>query len=86
MEFDSKKTGKELKDVAWYYPKVITDKAKNIEGYVAFCMFFSSPSSPPRSSPSLFSFSDLFLACLLACFLTIKSSPYMHILIYHQTD
>ncbi|KAF2817256.1 DUF427-domain-containing protein [Mytilinidion resinicola] len=27
--------GKELKDAAWYYPEV-KEKAKNIEGYVAF--------------------------------------------------
>jgi uncharacterized protein (DUF427 family) len=27
--------GKEVKDVAWYYPSAY-DKAKNIEGYVAF--------------------------------------------------
>ncbi|KAF9447301.1 DUF427-domain-containing protein [Macrolepiota fuliginosa MF-IS2] len=28
--------GKEVKDVAWYYPQTTTDKAKHIEGYIAF--------------------------------------------------
>ncbi|KAJ3574476.1 hypothetical protein NP233_g1746 [Leucocoprinus birnbaumii] len=28
--------GKEVKDVAWYYPTTITEKAKPIEGYIAF--------------------------------------------------
>ncbi|KAF9479944.1 DUF427-domain-containing protein [Pholiota conissans] len=28
--------GKTVKDVAWYYPNTITDKAKPIEAYVAF--------------------------------------------------
>ncbi|KAH6913387.1 DUF427-domain-containing protein [Coprinopsis sp. MPI-PUGE-AT-0042] len=28
--------GKEIKDVAWYYPSTTTDRAKQIEGYVAF--------------------------------------------------
>ncbi|KAF5360783.1 hypothetical protein D9756_004592 [Leucocoprinus leucothites] len=28
--------GDQVKDVAWYYPKTITAKAKPIEGYVAF--------------------------------------------------
>ncbi|KAK7048194.1 DUF427-domain-containing protein [Favolaschia claudopus] len=27
--------GKDIKDIAWYYPSAY-DKAKNIEGYVAF--------------------------------------------------
>lgn len=31
-----KADGKEVKDVAWYYPTP-KEKAKNIEGYVAFC-------------------------------------------------
>lgn len=30
-----KADGKEVKDVAWYYPTP-KEKAKNIEGYVAF--------------------------------------------------
>ncbi|GAA5923281.1 hypothetical protein JCM1841_005696 [Sporobolomyces salmonicolor] len=25
-----------LRDAAWYYPSVMTDRAKNIEGYVAY--------------------------------------------------
>ncbi|KAF5315045.1 hypothetical protein D9619_007410 [Psilocybe cf. subviscida] len=28
--------GKKVSDVAWYYPETITDRAKHIEGYVAF--------------------------------------------------
>ncbi|KAF8158552.1 DUF427-domain-containing protein [Crassisporium funariophilum] len=28
--------GKTVKDVAWYYPNTISDKAKPIEGYIAF--------------------------------------------------
>ncbi|EAU83182.1 hypothetical protein CC1G_07864 [Coprinopsis cinerea okayama7 len=28
--------GKTHTDVAWYYPKTITDRAKQIENYVAF--------------------------------------------------
>ncbi|KAH6913388.1 hypothetical protein BKA70DRAFT_1096744, partial [Coprinopsis sp. MPI-PUGE-AT-0042] len=28
--------GKEINDVAWYHPSKTTDRAKQIEGYVAF--------------------------------------------------
>ncbi|TFK39020.1 hypothetical protein BDQ12DRAFT_650680 [Crucibulum laeve] len=34
--YNAKVDGKEVGDVAWYYPNTITDKAKGIEGYVAF--------------------------------------------------
>ncbi|KAL0573479.1 hypothetical protein V5O48_008487 [Marasmius crinis-equi] len=33
--YDAKVGETEVKDVAWFYPKA-SDKAKNIEGYVAF--------------------------------------------------
>ncbi|KAK7464664.1 hypothetical protein VKT23_003909 [Stygiomarasmius scandens] len=34
--YDANVDGKTVNDVAWYYPTTITDKAKPIEGYVAF--------------------------------------------------
>ncbi|KAJ3504640.1 hypothetical protein NLJ89_g7833 [Agrocybe chaxingu] len=34
--YDAVVDGKTVKDIAWYYPSTITDKAKPIEGYVAF--------------------------------------------------
>ncbi|ESK85008.1 uncharacterized protein Moror_15746 [Moniliophthora roreri MCA 2997] len=33
--YDAKVDGKTVKDIAWYYPQTF-EKAKNIEGYVAF--------------------------------------------------
>ncbi|KXN84608.1 hypothetical protein AN958_12289 [Leucoagaricus sp. SymC.cos] len=34
--YNSSAGGQEVKDIAWYYPSTITDRAKPIEGYVAF--------------------------------------------------
>lgn len=34
--YNVKADGKEVKDAAWYYPSA-KEKAKNIEGYLAFC-------------------------------------------------
>jgi uncharacterized protein (DUF427 family) len=37
--YNVKADGKEVKDVAWYYPSA-KEKAKHIEGFVAFCKCF----------------------------------------------
>ncbi|KAL8647393.1 MAG: hypothetical protein Q9210_005587 [Variospora velana] len=34
--------GKEAKDAAWYYPETITDKARGLKDYYAFCGAFLS--------------------------------------------
>ncbi|KJA24354.1 hypothetical protein HYPSUDRAFT_200582 [Hypholoma sublateritium FD-334 SS-4] len=34
--YDAVIDGNKIEDVAWYYPNTISDKAKPIEGYVAF--------------------------------------------------
>ncbi|PPR05913.1 hypothetical protein CVT26_008807 [Gymnopilus dilepis] len=34
--YDATVNGKHIKDVAWYYPHTISDRAKPIENYVAF--------------------------------------------------
>ena len=37
--YNLKADGQDVKDVAWYYPAT-KERAKHIEGYVAFCEFF----------------------------------------------